>query len=193
MDKYNDATQFNTAGFFRRLLAKWVDGMISSLFAILIFAAILGTFKNLANTLSSFLGSSGWAAVMYAGVILLLLVPISVLVFLYSWFFTYKFGGTLGKLLFGMRILKDSGGYVDKRTAFWRMTAGYAASSVFMCLGYFWIFRKKENLAWHDRLFGTRVVRVGKPIGGIVALLIIPVINILLLIQLIVPMFTGLQ
>ncbi len=188
MDKIYDITQYKTAGFFRRLLARFLDDAIAMLFAFAFsFSGLALMGKPARAAFFTITDPASWGVIL---VILMFLIFSTVLVFCYSWFFTHKFGGTPGKLLFGMRIVDDEGKFMDRATAFWRITAGYAASSTFFYLGYWWIFRKGENLAWHDRLFGTRVVRVGKPIGGIIALLAIPVITIVLLIQLIVPMFS---
>jgi len=70
--------------------------------------------------------------------------------------FTSKFGGTAGKILFGIRIVGEDGNFIVVVAAFFRMTAGYAASAGFFMLGYRWVFRKKENLIWYDRLFATK-------------------------------------
>jgi uncharacterized RDD family membrane protein YckC len=186
MDKYS--TVYKTAGFFRRYFAMVLDSLINMSvsfipFLVTVFSAVESYLKSppYFNPLSFVFPA-----------VLLFLMPI--VVFFYSWYFTHKFGGTIGKILFGLRIVDEGGVYMDKATAFWRMTAGYAVSSTFLGLGYFWAFRKKEDLTWHDRFLGTKVLTVGKPVWGIVALVLLKILFVVLVVYFIavtLPLFLS--
>ena len=165
-----------TAGFFRRYFAQVLDTFIGMSITIVPFFVL--TFSAVTAYIKSPMELNPLSLV--PPVALLFLMPI--VIFFYSWYFTHKFGGTIGKLLFGLRIVDGSGAYIDKATAFWRMTVGYTISSTFLGLGYFWAFRKKEDLTWHDRFLGTKVLTVGKPIWGIVALVLLKILFIVLLV-----------
>src|SRR3990172_12595429 len=137
MDKYN--TAYKTAGFFRRYFATMLDFSINMSISFVPF--LFTTFSVVEAYIKS--PSSFNVISLILPIVFLFLMPI--VIFFYSWYFTHKFGGTVGKLLFGLRIVDGNGAYIDKATAFWRMTVGYTISSTFLGLGYFWAFRKKED------------------------------------------------
>ena len=172
MDKYN--TAYKTAGFFRRYFATMLDFSINMSISFVPF--LFTTFSVVEAYIKS--PSSFNVISLILPIVFLFIMPIGI--FFYSWYFTHKFGGTIGKILFGLRIVDEGGSYIDKSTAFWRMTAGRAVSSSFFGLGYFWAFRKKEDLTWHDRFLGTKVLKVGNPIWGIVALVLLKILFVVL-------------
>ena len=172
MDKYN--TAYKTAGFFRRYFATMLDFSINMSISFVPF--LFTTFSVVEAYIKS--PSSFNVISLILPIVFLFIMPIGI--FFYSWYFTHKFGGTIGKILFGLRIVDEGGSYIDKSTAFWRMTAGRAVSSSFFGLGYFWAFRKKEDLTWHDRFLGTKVLTVGNPIWGIVALVLLKILFVVL-------------
>ena len=169
--------RFKTAGFFRRYFAQVLDTFINMSVSIVPFFVLV--FSAVATYIKSPMELNPLSLVL--PIVLLFLMPI--VIFFYSWYFTHKFGGTVGKLLFGLRIVDENGVYIDKATAFWRITVGYTISSGFLGLGYLWAFRKKEDLTWHDRFFGTKVLTVGKPIWGIAALVLFKILFIVLLVN----------
>lgn len=188
MDKYN--TVYKTAGFFRRYFATMLDFSISMSISFVPF--LFTTFSVVEAYIKS--PSSFNVISLILPIVFLFVMPIGV--FFYSWYFTYKFGGTIGKILFGLRIVDEGGSYIDKSTAFWRMTAGRAVSSSFFGLGYFWAFRKKEDLTWHDRFLGTKVLTVGKPVWGIIALILLKILFVAFVMYFIavtLPMFLSIQ
>ncbi|KKS03619.1 MAG: RDD domain containing protein [candidate division WWE3 bacterium GW2011_GWF2_41_45] len=180
MDKYK------TAGIVRRYFAYALDCLISMLVVLIPF--LLVTFNAVKGYFAS---PSTWSALsVVLPFSILFLIPI--LMFFYSWYFTHKFGGTIGKLLFRLRIVDENGSYMDKTTAFWRMTAGYALSSSFFGLGYLWAFRKKEDLTWHDRFLSTRVIRVGSPVWGIIALILLKIVLITFIVYFVITLLLPL-
>ena len=48
----------------------------------------------------------------------------------------------------------------DRTLAFVREVVGKFLSGLVLCLGYLWMLWDAERQCWHDKLVGTRVVRV---------------------------------
>lgn len=72
--------------------------------------------------------------------------------------FTHWFGGTIGKLVFGMEVVDEQG----KRLSFWRVIwrewFGKMVSGMALWLGFIWIFIDKDRRGWHDMMAGSKVV-----------------------------------
>ena len=68
-------------------------------------------------------------------------------------------GQTLGKMACRLRVVDRAGGPVGTTTAVIR-TIGYLVSVLPLGVGFVWMVRDTERRALHDRLAGTRVVRV---------------------------------
>ncbi len=66
-------------------------------------------------------------------------------------------GQTLGKMVFGMRVVKKNGRRISVLDALLRNVLGYMISQIFL-LGYIWAFADREKQAWHDKMAGTVVV-----------------------------------
>src|SRR5258708_39553149 len=67
-------------------------------------------------------------------------------------FLTSKFGGGVGKLLTGIKVVDIDGKNVSFFRAFLRDHIGYIISGTFFFLGFIWIFVDKERRAWHDQV-----------------------------------------
>lgn len=94
----------------------------------------------------------------YNFILYLVILAISPLGLLHSILFTYYFGGTLGKLATGLRILNSTGGHLNFKRVFFRQTIGYQFSSLVFGLGFLSILKDDNKLAWHDKASGSRVV-----------------------------------
>lgn len=86
--------------------------------------------------------------------IALLLSPL-----LFFGFFWTHSGQTLGMQAWRIRVTSEDGGPVTWRQALLRFFAAWL-SALPAGLGYFWVWVDPERRAWHDRLSGTRTVRV---------------------------------
>lgn len=73
-------------------------------------------------------------------------------------------GQTLGLKAWRLRVERRDGGRLTPRDALWRFLAG-ALALLPLGLGLLWVLVDRDRLAWHDRLSGTRVVRVVAPAG----------------------------
>lgn len=156
--------------FLERLFAVYLDMIVVS---IAIVVPIL---------LMVLIGGEGAAPtiVVYAISIFFLSAPLGAL---YQTYFTTKLGGTLGKLLLGLRIEnRDSSEFIDRSRAFYRATLGYIFSAQLFGLGFWRIIKNEENLAWHDDLFFTKVVKFRSGLAGYILLALTLVIPILLFI-----------
>lgn len=101
--------------------------------------------------------------------------------------FTHWFGGTIGKLVFGMEVVDERENRLSFWRAIWREWFGKMVSGMALWLGFIWIFIDKERPAessniqagrrgWHDMMAGSRVVvkRPGfLPVGILIGLVLI--------------------
>jgi len=88
----------------------------------------------------------------------LLLLGATALFFITSWL---RGGQTLGMRAWRLRVERQSGDPLDARTGMVRFVGGLL--SVLACgLGLLWLWIDRDELTWHDRLAGTRVVVVPK-------------------------------
>lgn len=90
--------------------------------------------------------------------IYLAVLVISPLGFLYNIIFTHYFGGTLGKLLTGLKIVKEDGSKLPLKMILFRQTAGYQFASTLFGLGYFSIVKDPKKQGWHDKTVGSKVI-----------------------------------
>ncbi len=160
---------YSKAGFIKRMFARLIDRYLVLIIFLAVSFPIVSLIKSIAFSHTVFSRTTD------VSISLLLIFVLILLGFVYDFYLTSKFGGTLGKMLMGLIVVDDNAKLLDIKTAFWRVFAGYSASSVFLGLGFLWIFVGKENLAWHDKLFGTKVIKVGSPFWGILTLLLLPV------------------
>lgn len=87
-----------------------------------------------------------------------------VIVLFFCVFWTWR-GQTLGMLAWRLRVERSDGCSLSWRDALVRL-AGAWVSFAALGLGYFWIWIDRDQLAWHDRWSGTRVVVVPKNKSG---------------------------
>ncbi len=88
----------------------------------------------------------------------LLLLVIAALFFITSWL---RGGQTLGMRAWRLRVERESGEPLDARTGMLRFLGGML-SVVTGGLGLLWLWIDRDELTWHDRIAGTRVVVVPK-------------------------------
>ncbi len=112
-----------------------------------------------------------------------LLIYIAVLIFpawhiLYSTILTYYFGGTFGKLLFGLTVVDHQNKSLSFKKLLFRHSIGYQFSAVIFGLGYLAILKHPQRLAWHDQIVESKVIRSNYPgLLAIVGIILILIIN----------------
>lgn len=136
------------AGFWLRVGAKMIDGLLVSLFNILVNVALgawLGSLEEVTEaTLSVYLiiqQGLSWAAMIT-----------------YSTYFVGKFGATPGKMACHLHIVTPTGAPISYGKAFGRFWAELLSGLLFG-IGYLMVAWDSEKRALHDRLCHTRVVR----------------------------------
>jgi uncharacterized RDD family membrane protein YckC len=91
-----------------------------------------------------------------------IIVPLYfILLFLSSTYFVFLqgfAGKTIGKMIFGIRIIRDDGESIGLWDAFVRWL-GYFISAFFIFIGFIWAFFDSKSQAWHDKFAGTYVVK----------------------------------
>ena len=142
------ATQLVYAGFWVRVVASIIDGVINYLFSIgvTMLAGMAGV--NRASTFSS------WNAATCGLQLFLALVGLA-----YDVLFVGALGATPGKLALRLRIVRPDGGRVTYGRAFGRYF-GKLVSAIILGIGFVMAAFDEEKRALHDRICDTRVIRV---------------------------------
>lgn len=138
---------FEYAGFWIRSLARVIDILI---FYILIFAIIYFlTFRieRISESISALVLFISFG---------LIFAPIE---WLYLSWTTSQFGGTVGKLFSGLRVINDKGENLHFWKSIFRYTIGYTISKMFFGVGFYWITRDKNKQGWHDSVSDTYVIK----------------------------------
>ncbi len=84
-----------------------------------------------------------------------------ILLFLSSTYFVFLqglAGQTIGKMIFGIRVIGDDGESPGPWEAFVRWL-GYFISTFFIFIGFVWALFDSKGQAWHDKFAGTYVVK----------------------------------
>ena len=147
--------QFKLAPLSKRFIAIVIDGFIVGLFSFAVLFAG-GPFAALNQAMASAdLEAINAAIAQFQSDAL----PVNLVVSaVYNVVLMKLFNGqTLGKMVFGMRVVKKNGRRISVVDALLRNVLGYMVSQIFL-LGYIWAFADAEKQAWHDKLAGTLVV-----------------------------------
>lgn len=67
-------------------------------------------------------------------------------------------GQTVGKSLFGLKIVREDKEKIDYKTAVIRYL-GAVLASIPLCLGFLWVVWDKKKQGWHDKIAKTLVVK----------------------------------
>ena len=127
------------AGFWKRFLAKFVDGI-----AVMI---VLGPVYVAAERYQS----AGWALLYY--------VVWFACAFVYPTVFHGKYGQTLGKMALKIKVVRPDSAPIDFGTAALR-TLAELLSGCILYIGYIMAAFDDEKRALHDRLASTRVIEI---------------------------------
>ena len=140
-------------GFWQRYMAFAVDSVI--LFFVIVIFILLGF-------VAVEWGSAGGRALPFlrqVRIILPIFLPLAfVLATAYFTVFHGAGGQTIGKMIFGLRVVQTDGNALSFFQAFGRALL-YAVSAFPFFLGFYWAGFTSKKLAWHDRIAGTMVVR----------------------------------
>ena len=151
-------TIYKFAGFWRRLIAYFIDGSIITI--VLILLAVIAAVAYFAGAMSG--DSHAWVAQMtdperVTSLTLWFWLFSIVMNIAYFTYFHGSTGRTPGKMLLGLQVVSTDGLPISFGTAFLR-SVGYLVSSAVFCLGYIWIGFDKKKQGWHDKIAGTVVI-----------------------------------
>jgi uncharacterized RDD family membrane protein YckC len=143
------------AGFASRVLAFSIDVFALIIAVVIGWVFVKATISmfNLDSLFQSLLGTNGFGTLRI--VAWGMMGPlIACLYWIFGWTFI---GGTLGKIIMGLRVVGPGGA----RLGFWRSVRrviGYFLSAIFLGLGFLWLIVNKEHHDWADKLAGSSVV-----------------------------------
>lgn len=132
------AKTMNYGGFWIRLLAYFIDGIILSVVSSLLFG-------NTCADTGYCTGYNGWQ----------MIIPLAY----YLGFWTWK-SATPGKMVCKLQIVDEAGKPINFKTAVLRLV-GYALSAIALMIGFIWIAFDAKKQGWHDKIAKTYVVKVG--------------------------------
>ena len=141
------------AGFFSRFIALFIDGIAISILAfivIFVFGGIAGLTARSNSDIMALIGGT---------LMLLMMVIMLLFQFLYYGYFWSKNGQSIGKKLVGVKVVSKDGQPLSFLKAGLRGSVGYWISSLVFSLGFIWAAFDANGETWHDKIFGTRVVK----------------------------------
>jgi uncharacterized RDD family membrane protein YckC len=140
-------------GFWIRVGAKFLDGLILTIPNLILNALIMGSAIGFGAGSRE---SEDMVGAMIGSFVLLYALTIGLQV-AYSVFFVGKFGATPGKMACGLRIVMADGGKISYGRATGRFFSEWL-NMMILYIGYIMVAFDGEKRALHDRIAGTRVV-----------------------------------
>lgn len=145
-------------GFWRRLLAYSVDKFVLYLISLLLFLVGLIAMGLRGVSLRSIVMTGDLPHGMGLFMTVYLMTALLMDMIYFIWFHG-TIGQTLGKKLFGLRVIRISGEKMTLGIAFLRWV-GSLISGILFYLGFIWIAFDNRKQGWHDKIAATLVVRV---------------------------------
>ena len=134
-------------GFWTRFIAMGIDGGLFFLPSCFFLLWVNQT-KNLAVF-----------AYLFFLFLILIALPTLILNNIIDAVLTYKFGGTVGKLITGLRVVDEQGKFLTLKRSFFRYTIGYQFSGLLFGLGFFAVIKDVKKQGWHDKATGSYVIQ----------------------------------
>ena len=149
-----DASALEFAGFWRRLTAFIVDGVIAGIIISTIVASVFPF------TWIPFVGVTHWVP-FYRGAIQNIISNGFNLIYVVG-FWMWR-GQTPGKMLLNVKVIRTDGSNISPGYAILRYL-GYLISGFFFGLGFLWIAFDARKQGWHDKIADTYVVKLPPPV-----------------------------
>jgi len=149
---------YNFAGFWRRLIAYFIDNaIICIVFFVLFMIAISAYFIGAAGA-----EESRWLADLtdptkISSAMIFIWLFFLALTIGYFTYFHGATGRTPGKMILGLQVVSEEGKPLTFGIAFLR-SVGYLVSSVVLNLGFIWAAFDRRKQGWHDKIAGTVVI-----------------------------------
>ena len=150
-DVYTDGEVVH-AGFWKRVAASLIDGVIIGLLGGVVGAAI-GGLMGAAFGIRGGLDGGGLAAIQ----LVVQLVSLLLTGCYYGWFYASANQATPGKMAIGIKVVRSDG----QDCGFWRGFGRYFASilsAILLCIGYLMVAFTERKQALHDMICDTVVV-----------------------------------
>ncbi|HEX3682938.1 MAG TPA: RDD family protein [Bryobacteraceae bacterium] len=148
-------TFYPFAGFWIRVLARFIDGAILwAFFIALMFvweAAMRRVIFDPAHA------NAYDIAAVWGGLGLIYLISTAALIVYESWFLSHR-GATPGKLAVGVRVIRANGQPLSTKRSIGRSFAYLLSSMLPLAIGFIMAGADEEKRALHDRICDTRVV-----------------------------------
>jgi uncharacterized RDD family membrane protein YckC len=144
------------AGFFRRVIAFVIDGVVLGVFGVPLAAA--GWFGMRAGALAL-----GQAAPVESDEVLITILMLAwfAMALVYFTVLHWRFGQTIGKSLLGLQVQTLDAQRIGTLRSLVRALA-YGVSSSFLGFGFLLVALTPRKRGWHDFLAGTCVVRLAR-------------------------------
>lgn len=151
LQRPNNLKLSKPAGFWLRLMAFFIDDLII-LFTFIIFVFIgLIAVEMMPGEIRQI------PILRLVGIILPALFPLGCLLAIsYFTFFHLVWGQTIGKMIFGLRVVQSDGRPLSTGRALLRAIA-YFISAFPLGLGFLWVGFSAKKRSWHDWIAGTVV------------------------------------
>ncbi len=140
-------------GFWVRSMAMAMDSVI--LLLLMAIFVVLG-FLSLSMGVT---GDRDIPILRQVLIVLPITLPLGLALMLsYFTFFHGTWGQTIGKMIFGLRVVRTAGHPLTFSRAFAR-ALGYFPSALPFFLGFFWVALNSDKRSWHDAFTDTMVIR----------------------------------
>jgi uncharacterized RDD family membrane protein YckC len=136
-------------GFWIRFVARLVDGLILVVVNVGLNIILFGTTGFMARP------PQDLSSIMGRGLLSLFLFAVTIA---YETWFVGRFGGTPGKMVCNLKIVRPDSSRLSYARAFGRHWATYL-SSLILFIGYIMAGFDREKRALHDRICDTRVIK----------------------------------
>ncbi len=151
--------EMHYAGFWIRVAARFIDGIILAVVTMIIyfigFIPIMGIGMSGGEEAAETM--SGW---MIALQLALQLIQWAIAIAYETWMIG-KYQATLGKMAFGLKVVRPDGDKLTMQRAFGRYW-GVVLSYITIGIGYIMVAFDDEKRGLHDRICDTRVIKVKK-------------------------------
>ena len=151
------ATTVTYAGFWIRVVAVLIDGIIMAIVQGLLQFVILAPFFR-SGRFEPGMRPEEFIGPMMGMIGMAWFISIAANC-CYEGFFVGKLGATPGKMALGLKVVRPNGVPVDLARAFGRYFAKLL-SGIILCIGYIMVAFDAEKRGLHDMICDTRVVRV---------------------------------
>ena len=139
--------RLNLAGIGARFVASIIDGVIMQVVQFVLGLAV-GLMSGAVSTPEQGVGLA-----------VLNMIIVLAITFSYEAFFLAAKGATPGKMAMKIRVVRPDGSKISMGQA-WGRTLGKQVSALILMIGYLMAFWDEEKRALHDRMAGTRVIKL---------------------------------